>query len=61
MELPILLVGSVAIGGGLGYVLDDALHTSPLFTLILGALGFAAGLRQLIVRLLKDTSGNGQG
>jgi F0F1-type ATP synthase assembly protein I len=60
MELPILLVGSVAIGGGLGYLIDARLHTSPLFTLILGALGFAAGMRQLIVRLSKDTSDDGR-
>jgi F0F1-type ATP synthase assembly protein I len=60
MELPILLVASVAIGGGLGYLVDTRLHTSPLFALILGALGFAAGMRQLIVRLSKDTNDDGR-
>ena len=55
MELPILLVASVAIGGGAGYFLDKRFHTSPLFTLILGLLGFAAGMIQLVRRLSKDT------
>ncbi len=55
MELPILLVASVAIGGGAGYFLDKRFHTSPVFTLILGLLGFAAGMIQLVRRLSKDT------
>jgi F0F1-type ATP synthase assembly protein I len=55
MELPILLVASVGIGGGAGYFLDKRLHTSPVFTLILGLLGFAAGMIQLVRRLSKDT------
>jgi F0F1-type ATP synthase assembly protein I len=55
MELPILLVASIGIGGGAGYFLDKRLHTSPVFTLILGLLGFAGGMVQLIRRLSKDT------
>jgi F0F1-type ATP synthase assembly protein I len=55
MELPILLVASVAIGGGAGYFLDKRIHTSPVFTLILGLLGFAGGMIQLVRRLSKDT------
>jgi F0F1-type ATP synthase assembly protein I len=55
MELPILLVASVGIGGGAGYFLDKRFHTSPLFTLILGLLGFAGGMIQLVRRLSKDT------
>ena len=55
MELPILLVASVAIGGGAGYFLDKRFHTSPLFTLILGLVGFAGGMIQLVRRLSKDT------
>jgi F0F1-type ATP synthase assembly protein I len=55
MELPFLLVACVAIGGGAGYFLDKRTHTSPLFTLILGLLGFAAGMFQLVRRLSKDT------
>ena len=55
MELPFLLVASVGIGGGAGYFLDKRFHTSPVFTLILGLLGFAAGMIQLVRRLSKDT------
>jgi len=54
IELPIVLVGSIVIGGGLGYFLDERLHTSPVFTLSLGFVGFAAGMIQLLRRLLKD-------
>jgi ATP synthase protein I len=59
LELPFLLVASVAIGGGLGYFLDKRIHTSPIFTLIFGLLGFAAGMLQLVRRLSKDTKSNG--
>ncbi|MGA7791521.1 MAG: AtpZ/AtpI family protein [Candidatus Acidiferrales bacterium] len=55
MELPFLLVASVGIGGGAGYFLDKHFHTSPVFTLILGLLGFAGGMIQLVRRLSKDT------
>ena len=61
LELPILLVASVAVGGGLGYLLDKRVHTSPLFALIFGFLGFAAGMIQLVKRLLKDTKDDGGG
>ena len=59
IELPILLVASVAVGGGLGYLLDTWLGTLQVFALIFGGLGFAAGIRQLIQRLSKDTAENG--
>jgi F0F1-type ATP synthase assembly protein I len=52
--LPILLVVSVGVGGGAGYLLDKWIHTSPVFTLILGLLGFAGGMIQLVRRLSKD-------
>jgi F0F1-type ATP synthase assembly protein I len=55
LELPILLVASIAIGGGAGFLLDKRIHTSPVFTLILGLLGFAGGMIQLVRRLSKDT------
>jgi F0F1-type ATP synthase assembly protein I len=59
MELPILLMASIAVGGGLGYFLDEWLHTSPVLTLIFGLIGFAAGMFQLVRRLSKDTKGDG--
>jgi F0F1-type ATP synthase assembly protein I len=59
LELPVLLVGSIVVGGGLGYLLDSRVHTSPLFALLFGAAGFAAGIRRLIKRLSKDVEGHG--
>jgi F0F1-type ATP synthase assembly protein I len=54
LELPFLLVACIAVGGGVGYFLDKRIHTSPVFTLIFGLLGFAAGMIQLVRRLSKD-------
>jgi F0F1-type ATP synthase assembly protein I len=59
LELPFLLVATIAIGGGLGYFLDSKFHTSPVLTLVLGLIGFAAGMIQLVRRLSRDTDGNG--
>lgn len=54
IELPFLLVACVGVGGGAGWLLDRRVHTSPVFTLIFGLLGFAAGIIQLVKRLSKD-------
>jgi F0F1-type ATP synthase assembly protein I len=51
LELPFTLVGAVVFGGILGYLLDHWLHTRWIFTLILGGLGFAGGVREVIRRL----------
>ena len=59
LELPFLLVVTIAIGGGLGYFLDAKFHTSPVLTLVLGLAGFAAGMIQLVRRLSRDSDGNG--
>ena len=48
MDLPFILVGGVAIGGGLGYLLDRWLHTSPWMALILGGAGFAGGMWEVL-------------
>jgi F0F1-type ATP synthase assembly protein I len=64
MELPIIMIGSVLIGGGLGYLLDRAMHTAPLMMLIVGGLGFGAGVWSIIKRLTQEEkrdAGNGQG
>jgi len=54
-----MLVACVGICGGLGFFLDARFHTSPVLTLVLGVLGFAAGMIQLVRRLSKDTQANG--
>jgi F0F1-type ATP synthase assembly protein I len=51
MDLPFILVGPVVIGGGVGYVLDRRFGTSPVLTLLLGLLGFAGGMFEVIRRL----------
>jgi F0F1-type ATP synthase assembly protein I len=51
MDLPFVLVGSVVIGAGLGYLLDKRFGTSPVFALLLGVLGFAGGMYEVIRRL----------
>jgi F0F1-type ATP synthase assembly protein I len=51
MELPFTLVGAILLAGGAGYLLDRWLNTSPIFMIVLGALGFIAGVREVIRRL----------
>jgi len=51
MELPFTLVGAILLAGGAGYLLDHWLHSKPIFMLILGGLGFVAGVREVIRRL----------
>ncbi len=60
IDLPIVLVGSVLIGGALGYLLDRRLHTAPLCALILGGVGFAAGIYEVIHRLTGKRARGGQ-
>jgi F0F1-type ATP synthase assembly protein I len=57
MELPFVLVAAVVVGGLFGFFLDRWLHTKPVFMLILGGLGFFAGVRDVLLRL----SGSGDG
>lgn len=51
MDLPFVLVGSVVIGAGIGYLLDKRFGTSPLLVLLLGLLGFGGGMFEVIRRL----------
>jgi ATP synthase protein I len=51
MDLPFLLVGSVIVGAGIGYLLDLWLHTSPIFALIFGAGGFVGGFLEVLRRV----------
>lgn len=54
LELPFVLVSAIVIGGGCGYLLDRWLHTRPVFLLILGGMGFYAGVRDVLRRVSKD-------
>jgi F0F1-type ATP synthase assembly protein I len=54
MELPFILVGTIVVGGGIGFFLDRWMHTTPALMLVLGGLGFAVGIRDVLRRLPKD-------
>jgi F0F1-type ATP synthase assembly protein I len=56
MELPFTIVGAVLLGGLLGFFLDHWLHTKLIFTLVLGGLGFAGGLKEVLRRLAQSDS-----
>jgi len=56
MELPFTLAGAVLLGGLLGYFVDHWLHTKMIFALLLGALGFAGGLKEVLRRLAQSDS-----
>jgi F0F1-type ATP synthase assembly protein I len=46
--LPFTLLVPPVVGGGIGYLLDHWLHKLPLFTIVLGFLGFGIGLRDVL-------------
>jgi F0F1-type ATP synthase assembly protein I len=54
LELPIVMVSAIVVGGLFGYLLDRWLHTKPILTLILGAVGFYAGVRDVLRRLARS-------
>ena len=56
LELPFTIVGAVMLGGVLGFFLDRWLHTKMIFTLVLGLLGFAGGLKEVLRRLSQSGS-----
>jgi len=51
LELPIVLVSAIVVGGLFGYLLDRWLHTKPILMLILGGVGFYAGVRDVLRRV----------
>jgi F0F1-type ATP synthase assembly protein I len=62
LDLPFVLVGAGVIGAGAGYLLDRSLNTYPALTLVLGALGFAAGIYEVIRKLtVKGPTGKSDG
>jgi F0F1-type ATP synthase assembly protein I len=58
MELPFVLVAAVLVGGLMGYFLDRWLHTRTVFTLLLGGIGFFAGIREILRRLPGSKDGS---
>jgi ATP synthase protein I len=60
LDLPFVLVGAVVIGAIVGYFVDRRFGTSPTFTLILGGLGFVAGIMEVLRRLTGKQGGDGR-
>lgn len=59
MELPFTFVAAVAVGGLIGYFLDQWLHTGPWLMVVFGGLGFAGGILEIARRFRpKDSSSN---
>ena len=51
LELPIVMVSAILVGGFFGYLIDKWLHTKPIVMLILGCLGFYVGVRDVLRRV----------
>ncbi len=58
MELPFVLVSAILVGGAMGWLLDRWLHTWPVLMLVLGGLGFFAGVREVLRRLPGNDDGS---
>ena len=54
-------VAAVIVGGLMGYFLDRWLHTKMVFTLLLGGIGFFAGIRDILRRFPGSKDGSGRG
>jgi ATP synthase protein I len=54
LELPFVLVSAIVVGGFFGYLLDRWLHTKPVLMLVLGGVGFYAGVRDVLRRVGRD-------
>jgi len=50
LELPFVLVSAILVGGAIGFFLDRWLHTKPVLMMILGGIGFVAGVRDVLRR-----------
>lgn len=54
LELPAIPLAGVLVGGGLGYFIDARVGTRHIFTMLLGAVGVAAGIAEMIRRASKQ-------
>ena len=57
-SLGLILPAGAVVGFGLGWLLDHWLHTSPVFALILGLLGAAAGVTEILQILTRAEKRN---
>jgi ATP synthase protein I len=56
VELPVVLIAGIVIGGGAGWWLDHRLGSAPWLMLVFGLLGFVAGLREIMRKLSRNNS-----
>lgn len=59
-QLGLIMVGSILLGGFMGYMLDRALGMKPCFTIILGLVGIGGGFvsaYKTIIRSIEDDDG----
>jgi len=60
-SLGFTLPAGALVGGAAGWLLDRWLHTSPVLTVVLGFMGAAAGLTEvlrILGRMEKDANGD---
>jgi ATP synthase protein I len=50
MELPLMIVGAILLGGFLGYLLDRWLHSAPWLMILGGGFGFASSIFEIVRR-----------
>ena len=60
-ELPFTFVGTIAVGGLIGFYLDKWLHTDPWLMVVFGGFGFVAGVVEIGRRLRPGKSSDGGG
>ena len=58
ISVPLILGLSPVIGCAMGWAIDRALGTRPVFTILLLAAGFAAGVRETWTLIRRATSEN---
>lgn len=56
VSIPLILGLSPVVGGAIGWALDRFLGTRPLFTILLLAAGFAAGMRETVDLIRRSSS-----
>jgi F0F1-type ATP synthase assembly protein I len=55
-EVPFTFVGTVLLGGVIGYYLDKWLHSGPWLMVVFGCFGFVAGIVEVARRFGPSSS-----